>query len=251
MTRRSSALILGCVALGALAGCSGNTADAAADGPATSTPSGAHAPASAGKRAEASPKSSASADTKGSGESTKDDGQSSDPGGQASAKSKKTTTKANKKRASDAKNTKASKHPDSTGESTMTATSVLNRLPSPAGKCPAVGNGRDVRSGTMAAGPFNTAKAQFAASKPTSPESTKVRLYWIPKSGKVSPHGLVLKITKVGAAGTANTVRDAVVADAGGVSFYDSQVPIASAGTWQIRATSGSDTGCFRVTFTK
>jgi hypothetical protein len=135
------------------------------------------------------------------------------------------------------------------GEPSLTAASVLTRLPNPAGSCPAVGGGRDVRSGSMAAGPFDTAKKQFATSRSTSPEPTKVRLYWIPKSGKAVSGGLVLKVTKVAAGAKTNTVRDGVVSDAAGVSFYDSQVPIAGPGTWQIKATSGQDTGCFRVTF--
>ena len=245
MTRRTSALILGCVALGALAGCSGNTTGAAGDPPAANQSSSTHVTASAGTQAEASPKSSAGADTKESGaRSTKQDAASGH-----GKSTKKASAAKDEKQGSGAKDHNAAT--GSTDESAMTASSVLDRLPSPAGSCPAVGSDRDVRSGSMAAGPFDAARAQFSSSKPTSPEATKVRLYWIPKSGKTSAHGLVLKVTKVGSNGTVNTVRDAVVADAGGVSFYDSQVPIPGPGTWQIKATSGSDTGCFQVTFTK
>jgi hypothetical protein len=240
MTRRSSAIVLGCLTLGVVAGCSSTAADSASPGQSTTTAGSVH---STPVPRTATPGSAAGA--KGTGQSTSPESGSSS----APAKTHSRQKAQGKQKPEVTKDDRVTESPTTDGETAVTAASVLKRLPNPAGPCPAVGDGRDVRSDSMAAGPFDTARQQFAKSRPTSPEPTKVRLYWIPKSGKAVAGGLVLKVTKVSSGSKTNTVRDAVVSDAAGVSFYDSQVPIAGPGTWQIKATSGHDTGCFRVTF--
>lgn len=116
-------------------------------------------------------------------------------------------------------------------------TDVLARLPGSPGKaCVAVGTARDVRSGGFGAGPFDDARA--------SAGSGDLRLYFIPEHAKSLP-GVVVT-GRNAATGETFRQRQRIAADADQFHFYDLQLP-ASTGTWQIRAISGVDSGCWTV----
>lgn len=75
----------------------------------------------------------------------------------------------------------------------------------------------------MAGGPFDDAERQYAAQSSGAKSMPLVRLYWIPAHGR----------------------------SASGLVFSDTQIPVPAVGTWQLRARSGSNAGCFTVTFTR
>ena len=123
---------------------------------------------------------------------------------------------------------------------------VLNEIPgNDDHACVDTTGKRDVRSGGMAAGPFDEARASYGERSPGKAKGS-IRLYWIPRHG-ANPGDLTVRVTRVGG-GSSTTLSQATVGDAEQWSFYDTNVPIAGKGTWRLQATSGPDRGCFDVT---
>ncbi|WP_197025991.1 hypothetical protein [Nocardioides sp. URHA0020] len=113
---------------------------------------------------------------------------------------------------------------------------VLARLPGKDTGCVAVGAERDVRSGSFAAGPFDTASSEAG--------SGSVRLYFIPRHAGRMPG---VRVTGRNlATGETFARRQRTVADAGRFQLYDLQVP-AARGSWEITAVAGRDRGCWSV----
>ncbi len=104
---------------------------------------------------------------------------------------------------------------------------------------------RTVRSGSMAASDFVEARNQFKAQSKAN-KAAKVYLVFIPEhAGK----NATLKVTVTSSQGKSKTVTSKNVGNANGWTYYGARVPVASPGVWQFKATVGSDTGCFRVSF--
>lgn len=123
---------------------------------------------------------------------------------------------------------------------------VLNNLPGnpAAGSCVAVGDQRDLRSGTMGAGNFVTARKAFADQAKTKSQPS-VPLYLIP-SNATGLSTVVVTLRKGGTSRTATFKEQQYAED---WLYFPVRLSIPSAGTWQITATSGSNTGCFSVAF--
>lgn len=117
-------------------------------------------------------------------------------------------------------------------------TVVLTRLPGSAKQgCEQVGNRHDVRSGSMAAGPFDSARRSYGRGP--------VRLYWIPQqTGDLS--GVTVTATNL-STGTVVHYRHTIVSYAEPWQYYDTLIELHPAGTWKLQATSGNATGCFLV----
>lgn len=140
----------------------------------------------------------------------------------------------------------ASKHPATRHRSThisasgmhMNQTVVLRRLPgSTKPVCQRVGNRHDVRSGSMAAGPFDTARHSYG--------NGPVRLYWIPQqTGDLS--GVSVTATNL-RTGTVVHYQHTIVSSADPWQYYDTLIPLHPRGTWRLQARSGTATGCFVV----
>jgi hypothetical protein len=126
--------------------------------------------------------------------------------------------------------------------------SLLEALPGEAGEgCVRVGDNRDVRSGSVGAGPFDEAVRSYRQQRSDGQPAT-VRLYFIPATGGEELPGLSLTVENT-RTGAEQTVKVTDTADADGWTFYDVQVPVPADGTYEIRAVSGPDSGCFRVRF--
>ena len=111
---------------------------------------------------------------------------------------------------------------------------VMTRLPGKKKQgCVEVGRGRDVRSGSMAAGPFDTAASTGA----------KVRLYFIPSKGKKLEPLTVNFLNK--ATGAQFVRQQKQISDVNEINFYDLTVAIPDPGTWTVRATNGAESGCW------
>lgn len=122
---------------------------------------------------------------------------------------------------------------------------VLVNLPGPTTqRCIAVGNRRDVRSGDMAAGPFDDARKAFKAG---SPETQKVRLYFIPAHSRKMP-GITVTLTHQ-RTGKVVRVRQKRWADADEFRFYDVETGLPRGGEWRVEAVAGRDRGCWSVIF--
>lgn len=133
-------------------------------------------------------------------------------------------------------------------DGTVRQTAVLARLPGRAdGDCVPVGDRRDVRSGDIGAGPFEDARAQFVKQRGAG-QPPVVRLYFIPASGGQQLPGLQL-VVRNRDTGDRHEVKETTTSDADRWTFYDAEVPVPRPGTYEIRATSGSDSGCFLVQF--
>ena len=118
---------------------------------------------------------------------------------------------------------------------------VLRRLPGRAdGGCVPVGDRRDVRSGGLAAGPFDTARAGYS---PAYGNAQVIRLYLVPEHAATMP-GLTVTARREGG-GEVVRQRQAQTADADLFRFYDLGLAIPRAGTWVIRAAAGQDQGCW------
>lgn len=121
--------------------------------------------------------------------------------------------------------------------------SVLVNLPGPATqRCVAVGNERSVRSGSMAAGPFDEARASYKAG---TPETQTLHFYFIPEQSKKMP-GITVTM-KHEDTGKVVTVRQKRWADADEFRFYDIETGLPRGGTWRITAVTGPDRGCWTV----
>jgi hypothetical protein len=126
---------------------------------------------------------------------------------------------------------------------------VLSRIPGDAaGGCVAVGDRRDVRSGGIVAGPFDTAREGYGTRIQPGLSRRTVRLYWIPEHSASMP-GLTLQMRRLQPdAGAGQTIRKQDWADADQWRFYDTNLEFPSGGTWRLRASAGRDSGCFDVT---
>ncbi|NYI69151.1 hypothetical protein BJY26_003457 [Spelaeicoccus albus] len=128
--------------------------------------------------------------------------------------------------------------------------SVLKKLPgsTEAGKCVAVGPNSDVTSGTVAMGNFQRAKKLYKSQFASSQQPT-VNFYVIPSS-RAMP-GLEIKLTRIGAKGSAHTVHSRAVQKANVWKYYSVHMAVPSPGKWRLMVKSGSDKGCFEVSFLK
>lgn len=126
---------------------------------------------------------------------------------------------------------------------------VLARLPgNDSGQCISVGDRRDVRSGGIAAGPFDTAREGYGTSIQPGMSPRTVRLYWIPEHSAAMP-GLTVRMQRLQPdPGAAQAIRQDDWADADQWRFYDTNLEFPSAGTWRLRVTAGQDSGCFDLT---
>lgn len=126
---------------------------------------------------------------------------------------------------------------------------VLARLPgNDTGRCISVGDRRDVRSGGIAAGPFDTAREGYGTSIQPGMSPRTVRLYWIPEHSTTMP-GLTVRMQRLQPdPGAAQTIRKNDWADADQWRFYDTNLEFPSSGTWRLRVTAGKDSGCFDLT---
>lgn len=122
--------------------------------------------------------------------------------------------------------------------------SVLDSLPGDAQEgCTAVGDQRDVRSGTMAAGNFADARTQFAG----SPESP-VPFYFIPVDLTGEPP-LTVTLSRLDGEGSAQAETSGFQT-ADEWRYYMVSVVIPSAGQWKIEAGAGdANQGCWEVSF--
>lgn len=124
-------------------------------------------------------------------------------------------------------------------------TAVLNQLRGDrSGACVDTAELRNVRSGGLAAGPFDEVETSYGSKAPGKPKRS-IRVYWIPQHSTMP--GLEVRISKVGGS-SSTTITEKSVSDTSEWKFYDTYVPIESAGTWRLEATSGKDRGCFTVT---
>lgn len=123
---------------------------------------------------------------------------------------------------------------------------VIKALPgSTTSKCVTTAGQRDLRSGTMGAGPFDTARADYGTKRPGVSKDS-VRLYWIPQNSKSMP-GLVLQGRNLDT-GRTISVKETTVGDAEDWRFYDTNVRLPEPGRWRLTASSGSQRGCFDLT---
>ena len=124
---------------------------------------------------------------------------------------------------------------------------VLASLPGdPSGDCVEVGDLRDVRSGTMAAGNFATARQQFADQVGTKSQPT-VFLYLIPSDSR-KPGAVSVRLQQV-PSGPERTIKSDVMATADRWRYFPVNLSIPDKGTWRITATTRKAKGCFLVTF--
>ena len=124
---------------------------------------------------------------------------------------------------------------------------VLASLPGdPSGDCVEVGDLRDVRSGTMAAGNFATARQQLADQVGTKSQPT-VFLYLIPSDSR-KPGAVSVRLQQV-PSGPERTIKSDVMATADRWRYFPVNLSIPAEGTWRITATTRKAKGCFLVTF--
>lgn len=127
-------------------------------------------------------------------------------------------------------------------------TSVLKSLPgSHSATCVPVGNKRNVRSAGIAAGNFRQARDTFKKAT-THKKPTTVFLYVIPQHAK-HLSSVTVTMTPVNHDGKAHSLTSKQVETANNWQYFPVHVSVPKAGTWQLKMTSGSDRGCFNVTF--
>lgn len=125
---------------------------------------------------------------------------------------------------------------------------VLAALPGSAkAGCVAVGDRTDVRSGTLAAGNFATARQQFKDQASSVPQPT-VNLYIIPADAR-RLQSVTVTLEQVGGKHVVRKVTSSSVQDAEQWQYFAVQLTVPTAGTWRVRAASGRDVGCFDVRF--
>ncbi len=124
---------------------------------------------------------------------------------------------------------------------------VLDKLPgtTKSDACVTVGTKRDVTSGTIAMGNFKTARTLYASQHGKAKRT--VNLYVIPKHRSMPGVHISMKSTS-GNGGT-RTVTSKDVEPADIWKYYSVHLPVPAPGTWRLDVRSGSDQGCFIVTF--
>ena len=246
--KRNAAVACSVAAL-ALAGCSAAAEPSAAPGadPSAGPSTGPTAGPSAGPRATPSPTASVPPDASGRETGGAGDRGEEGPGGRAD----RPATSTESPRAQHNGGNPGDVAPP-TGAGRRYAQSqrgVLARLPgSDSGQCVSVGDRRDVRSGGIAAGPFDTARQGYGTTIQPGLSRRTVRLYWIPEHSASMP-GLTVRMQRLQPEpGSAQTIRQQDWADADQWRFYDTNLEFPSAGTYRLRVTAGQDSGCFDLT---
>lgn len=114
----------------------------------------------------------------------------------------------------------------------------------PTGACVKVGARRDLRSGGILGGPFDTARAEWGNNQPDT-ATTSLRLYWVPLHAEKMPG---VHVTAVHAkSGTTVKVFKDSAAEAAEWSYYDTNIRLPKAGTWRLNVSAGPDQGCFEL----
>jgi hypothetical protein len=245
--KRSAAAACSVAAL-ALAGCSAAAEPSAAPGADPST--GPSAGPSAGPTATPSPTASVSPEASGRDAGDAGDRGEDGPGGRDGRPAP--ATESPRAQGNGGNGGNGGNAAPSTGAGRRYAQSqsgVLARLPgSDSGQCVSVGDRRDVRSGGIAAGPFDTAREGYGTSIQPGLSRRTVRLYWIPEHSESMP-GLTVRMQRLQPdPGSAQTIRQQDWADADQWRFYDTNLEFPSAGTYRLRVTAGQDSGCFDLT---
>ncbi len=110
------------------------------------------------------------------------------------------------------------------------------------GGCVDTGEARDVRSGGLAAGPFDEVRAGWDAGSGTS---RTVPFYLIPEHpGAMDGVVLTGRLVEGSQRFREKHRRTSRVE---GFDFYDLDLTLPAAGTWRLRATAGRDVGCWTV----
>ncbi len=124
-------------------------------------------------------------------------------------------------------------------------TDVLSNLPgSTKPGCVPVGKESDVRSGDMAAGPFDAARKGYSAKNKAK---QKVSLYFIPThSAKLKDITVTGKNASTGATFTKTSKK---IGDAEQWKFFQLELTLPDAGKWTLKASTGQDYGCWIVKF--
>jgi hypothetical protein len=126
---------------------------------------------------------------------------------------------------------------------------VLASLPgSSSSSCANVGSHTDLRSGAIAAGNFAHARAQYSQTV-ASTEVPMLDLYVIPQHAATLT-SLTITLDPTGS-GPTTTVTSKSVEQADAWSYFAVQLPVPAPGGYQLTMVSGSDRGCFLVTFSK
>jgi hypothetical protein len=128
-------------------------------------------------------------------------------------------------------------------------TKVLNTLPgdSAADTCVAVGTHTTVRSGAIAAGNFVSARSSFR-SQYRKTELPEVTMYVIPQHAAHLTSATITVTARSNGATKSVTTKSVQSGDA--AQYFVAQVPVATPGAYRLTMASGSDRGCFLVTFT-
>jgi hypothetical protein len=127
--------------------------------------------------------------------------------------------------------------------------SVLKSLPgATTSACVTVGSHSDIRSGSIAAGNFQTARKQYAADV-NHTETPQLNLYVIPQDA-TGMRELTVKIDPLGV-GTTTTATSKQVEDADQWSYFALVLPIREPGAYRLLMVAGSNRGCFDVSFSK
>lgn len=131
-----------------------------------------------------------------------------------------------------------------------TQTSILKKFPgsTKSSTCVTVGSRHDVTSGTVAMGNFQTAAKLYKAQVKKS-QTPLVSLYVIPTHRSMP--GVQITMTPVNAKGKSRTINSKEIEPADIWQYYSVHLPISSPGSWRLKVSSGSDSGCFDVTFHK
>ena len=129
-------------------------------------------------------------------------------------------------------------------------TTVLDRLPGTASdECARVGDARDLRAGSMAAGNFAKARSDFRRLRGEQGPGAPVSLYWIPEHADDMLSGLTLTMQRIGDPSTARTITQRSFGTADPWKYYLTEVVIPKPGAWRFEASTDRDNGCFEVTF--
>lgn len=127
---------------------------------------------------------------------------------------------------------------------------VLNSLPGSTkqNSCQVVGDQRDVRSGTIAAGNFAVARQQYSKLASPSHRTAQVFLYIIPQRAS-SMSGVTLRMTPLSGSGKSTVTTVKTVDTANDWRYYSAELNVPGPGKWRLSAASGPNAGCFDVTF--
>lgn len=124
-------------------------------------------------------------------------------------------------------------------------TAVFSRVPGKASGCVVVSGKRDVRSGGIVGGPFDTVGQTWAKKQPGQPRRS-AHFYWVPLHTAKMP-GVTVVATHRGSGTRVEEHKDSY-GDAEQWKFYDTLLTLPKAGTWELRVEAGPDTGCFVMT---